>query len=117
MPTKQPAAVIHPTRFFALNRQLGMAGVLCNGVLWAYVLWRVRPNMDPAVLHYTIYFGIDRVGEWWQIYFLPFSGLIIIGMNAMCANVLRREPMISVVLFATALVSQIILGLAVFVLL
>lgn len=114
MSIQQPAATIHPVRLHALGRQFWLASVVCNGVIWAYVLLKMRPSSDPAVLHYTIYFGIDRVGEWWRVYFLPLSGLVIIGVNGLVANVLRREPLTGVVLFAMALMSQIILGMAVF---
>lgn len=112
METQRHEVVVPSWQWSRATRRLGMAGAVCNGLLWAYVLWRVRPSVDPTVLHATIYFGIDRVGEWWRMYFVPLSGLIVLGANVLLANVLRRDSLVAVVLLATAGLSQVILGLA-----
>jgi hypothetical protein len=37
--------------------------------------------MLARFLHYNIIFGVDLVGNWWQIYYFPATGILIILLN------------------------------------
>lgn len=35
----------------------------------------IKPSGEAlVVLHYNVYFGVDLLGLWWQVYILPFLG-------------------------------------------
>lgn len=58
-------------------------------------------------LHYNIYFGVDYVGKWYWVYFLPGFGTVAFILNAVLAYKERRESpvfsdMLSVTYFAVA---------------
>lgn len=36
----------------------------------------IRPTENILVLHYSIYFGVDIQGIWWQLYILPVAGML-----------------------------------------
>ncbi len=62
---------------------LGMTALatLLNVILWVLLLWRFAGATEFIILQYTIYFGISALGPWYQILFLPLSGLLIIALN------------------------------------
>ena len=96
-----------------LQRRLTVAAALGNFLLWAYVASRVRPSADPVVLHYTIYFSIDRVGEWYRLFSLPAVGLLLLVVNRSVGRLLNWQGGLpSLLLIGTALVGQGILALA-----
>ena len=37
----------------------------------------ITPRVESVALRYTIYFGIDLIGPWWQIFIFPLIGAII----------------------------------------
>lgn len=37
--------------------------------------------MESVFLHYNIVFGVDLVGSWWKIYYLPLAGLLVFLLN------------------------------------
>lgn len=38
----------------------------------------IRPSETPIILHYSVYFGVDLLGIWWQVYVLPLLGLLFV---------------------------------------
>ena len=52
---------------------------LLNILQWALLALSIRDvqKSEPIPLHYTITFGIDRIGPWYAIFLLPFSGTAI----------------------------------------
>ena len=64
-------------------------------------------------LHYNIYFGIDLLGPWYQIFLLPILGLIFLLINFLFGMaVYRRELILSYFLAGTSSFVQIIFVLA-----
>lgn len=61
---------------------LGLAALL-NLLQWAFIYLRVKPRPDPIPLHYTITFGIDRIGPWYAAYLLPLSGTMLVILNVL----------------------------------
>ena len=43
---------------------------------WSYLIYYIRPSTEQLFLHYNIVFGVDLVGAWWKIYFLPLGGFV-----------------------------------------
>ncbi len=46
-----------------------------------FVLSNLEPTEDLYYLHYNVIFGVDLVGPWWRMLFLPVNGLLIILVN------------------------------------
>ncbi len=58
-----------------------LSGLFLNLVIWAWLLWNIRPQPDPVFLHYTILFGVDLTGPWYKVLVIPLSGLITLLIN------------------------------------
>ena len=56
-------------------------GILLQLLIWAYLIMNIDSDLDRVFLHYNIIFGVDLVGEWWKIYYLPITGLVILLIN------------------------------------
>lgn len=97
------------------QRRLWMAAGGMNGILWLLLLFAVRPSAETVTLHYTIYFGVDRVGAWYQLFLVPLAGLIVFAVNAvLSATYRRREALVGLLLAGSTLVFQVLLIFAVF---
>jgi len=113
MPSSPAVAAISVPRLRLWQRRITTGAVVLNAALWLYLAFKVRPSPEPMTLHYTIYFGIDRVGEWYRTYVLPFAGLAIAGVNYYITIVYRsREPLIGNLLAVTSLVAQLLLWIS-----
>lgn len=96
------------------QRRLWISAGGMNGILWLLLLFAVRPSAEPVTLHYTIYFGVDRVGAWYQLFVVPLAGLIVLAVNTMLASIYRRrEVLIGSLLAGSTLAVQVLLILAV----
>ena len=49
--------------------------------MWPYFFYELGSGRDILFLHYNIIFGVDLVGEWWRMLFLPLGGLVIFLVN------------------------------------
>lgn len=59
-----------------------LAGVILIQIfLWGYLISSIRSEAGQIFLHYNIIFGVDLVGDWWKIYFLPLAGVLVILLN------------------------------------
>ena len=56
-------------------------GLFLNMLSWGLVIWRIIPNSNQVILHYTIYFGTDWLGSSWKILYLPAFGLLLFIIN------------------------------------
>ena len=87
-----------------------------NFISWIFLFartWGLREAVPQFALHYTIYFGVDRLGSWWQIFRGPLAGLIFLLVNAAIAIALhRRERLWSLCMAAASVVFEalILLG-------
>ena len=59
----------------------GLAAVGILGLLWGYTFRRLGPTPQSVFLHYTVVFGVDWVGSWWQLWLLPGFGTVIFLLN------------------------------------
>ncbi len=62
-----------------------------NFLGWFFLYWRVQPTTDFLALHYNLYFGVDMVGEWWRVFYLPLVSLLCALINIFLAKVLYRQ--------------------------
>jgi len=49
--------------------------------MWWYLLSHFHSSADQIFLHYNIIFGVDLVGDWWQIFYFPAGGLVAMILN------------------------------------
>ena len=86
--------------------------LILNLIIWAILYFNIEPTIDPIPLHYNIYFGIDLIGQWYQIFYLPASGLIIYFINFVLSYIIyKREKIISYFLIlSTGLIQIILIG-------
>ena len=88
------------------NRTIGiglLVAMIINLGAWVVLYLYIKPSLDPIYLHYNIYFGIDLIGEWYKIYIIPLSGLLIILVNYLAGVILYPSNRVLsklVVLFA-----------------
>ncbi len=78
--------------------------LLCFGLLSYFI----HPSETPLVLHYNVYFGVDLLGIWWQVYMLPFLGvLFFIGHSMLARRFYLRSERIAcyLMLFSSSLLS------------
>lgn len=52
-----------------------------QGLMWWYVFSHIHPAAEQIFLHYNVIFGVDLVGDWWRIFYLPAGGAIIFLAN------------------------------------
>jgi len=84
-----------------------------NIAIWVWLLWQIRPHDEQIFLHYNILFGVDYVGEWWRILFLPISGLAILLVNgAIGWSLFGKDKFYAQLLNAVSLFCQIFLLVA-----
>lgn len=63
---------------------------LANGlILW---IW-IEPVDLPIVLHYNVYFGVDVLGDWKEVFFSPLLGWLFLLLNGFLAILffIRKE--------------------------
>ncbi len=84
--------------------------VIANLTMWIIIYQRVEPTRDPIALHYTIYFGINFIGEWYKILAIPFLGIFIGFVNALFSHFLYNKNKIgSYILVTSGFCIQLIL--------
>lgn len=82
---------------------------LLNLSIWLILYMKVQPTSEPIPLHYNIYFGIDLIGSWYKIYYIPGFGMIIFFINLLLSYIIyKREKIISYFLIFSSGMIQII---------
>ncbi len=41
----------------------------------------VRATSDAVFLHYNVVFGVDLIGEWWKVFYIPMGALVMFVLN------------------------------------
>jgi len=84
-----------------------------NIALWFYLSTQIQESRYSIALHYTIYFGIDFLGEARQALVLAFVGLIVLVTNIILGFYLYSHSRIaSYFLSVTSILVQIFLFFA-----
>lgn len=92
-----------------------IAAIFVNMVNWAVLAYFIRPVDFPIILHYNVYFGVDLIGSWWQVFFLPLMGTLILIINLVLAYLFfkQKERVASHLLLLSAFVIQAGISIAV----
>lgn len=81
-----------------------------NILIWITLFWQVEDFTALIPLHYNIYFGIDLLGPWYQIFVLPGVGLGIILVNLILGIFyFNREKILSYFLIGVGTIVQFLL--------
>ncbi|MEK7131265.1 MAG: hypothetical protein AAB797_00835 [Patescibacteria group bacterium] len=62
--------------------------ILIQIFLWVYLISSIGSDAGQIFLHYNIIFGVDLVGDWWKIYFIPLAGILVILLNYIFSDLL-----------------------------
>lgn len=99
-------------KFVKINLFLSLG---INVALWLWLLWQTKDFSGHIPLHYNIYFGIDYLGPWYALFYLPLIGLIFLIFNlSIGAFSFEREKMLGYFLLGSSSFSQLILLVASF---
>ena len=67
-------------------------------------------GQEDVYLHYNVLFGVDKIGQSWQIFYLPTVGLAILTFNLFLGWLLyKHEKFLAQMLNFFSLVCQIFL--------
>ena len=99
----------------ALVHWILIGSIVLNFANWCLIAFFIRPVDFPIVLHYNVYFGVDVIGAWWQVYFLPLIGLVILLVNSVLGYLFygQKERIVGHLLLLAAFIVQISLTIAV----
>lgn len=68
---------------------------------------------ETLPLHYNIYFGIDFIGRWYEVFIMPLVGIFFIIINFILADIIYlRDKVTSYFLTGAGAFIQILLFLA-----
>ena len=86
---------------------------LMNISLWVFLFKNQRNSDLPIILHYNLFFGVDYLGGYNEIYLIPTVGAIIIIINTVLGYLLyERERLASYFLAFNIFIVQLFLLLA-----
>lgn len=86
---------------------------LANISLWAFLFKNQKSSELPVILHYNLFFGVDYLGAYNEIYLIPIVGVIIIFINTILGYLLyERERLASYFLVFNIFIVQSFLLLA-----
>lgn len=80
--------MLYPPKLYFKNKYnlfLLSTALVLNLFIWFWLFSEIRPQYDMIFLHYNILFGVDFFGPWWQIVYVPLSGLFILLVNTVVA--------------------------------
>jgi hypothetical protein len=98
-----------PVIFFSI-----VLAILGNIGLWAALFFSVVPTDAPIILHYNIYFGIDSLGDWKNLFFMPALALALLFVNLTLSRFFYyKERMVSYLFAGTALVLQLLMAVGI----
>lgn len=85
-----------------------------NLIDWLILKIWVKPVDFSIILHYNVYFGVDSIGDYKQVYLLPIIGLILFLVNLILSVFFyeRKERIASYVLLMATLMIQLSLIVA-----
>ncbi|EKD58795.1 MAG: hypothetical protein ACD_56C00049G0003 [uncultured bacterium] len=92
-----------------------IGALILNSLNWVMIAFFIRPVDFPIILHYNVYFGVDVIGAWWQVYFLPLIGLIILLVNSTLGYLFycQKERIVAHLLMLGTFIVQIVISVAV----
>jgi len=89
-----------------------LAGIGINLANWLFIALNISPADRPIPLHYNIYFCIDLIGVWYNMFVIPLSGLVIIIVNSWLLKSLKGNKFYKYLLLGISSFCQVLLLLA-----
>ncbi|MDP1884043.1 MAG: hypothetical protein Q8L10_01625 [Candidatus Moranbacteria bacterium] len=85
-----------------------------NLINWVILKIWIQPVDFPIILHYNVYFGVDLVGDYRQVYSLPLIGFILLIINSALSIYFygQKERIASYILLMAVLMIQLSLIVA-----
>ncbi|HPA25921.1 MAG TPA: hypothetical protein PLK76_04150 [bacterium] len=81
-----------------------------NLFLWVILYRKIPIQVEPIVLRYNIYVGINLIGSWWQVFYLPLIGLAILIFNFLLAKMMfLKEKFLARLIAMMTIIAQIFL--------
>ena len=94
-----------------------VTSMVANAAIWGWLIWQIRPQEEFIFLHYNVLFGVDRVGPWWHIFFLPVAGLFVLLTNAIVGWLFHeKDPLVGYFFNLVTLIAHLFLGIAAYLL-
>lgn len=103
-----------PSVFSVLRDRYIFWPVVLNFILMAfnffYLLIKIKTREPLIPLHYNLYFGVDLIGNKYEILKLPLVGLVILFLNFFLSSIFfRREKLVSYFLTFFSLLAALII--------
>lgn len=91
-----------------------ISSILVNIINWGALLIFIKPVDETIILHYNVYFGVDMIGNWRQVFLLPSIGLGLLIINVSLASYFysQKERIASHLLMIASLMAQLSLLVA-----
>lgn len=87
--------------------------LLINILSWLWLVFQIKPQQEEIFLHYNILFGVDYIGSWWKVFYLPIFGLLILLTNTLVGWFLfGKDKFVAQILNAVNLFCQIFIFVA-----
>jgi hypothetical protein len=92
-----------------------IGSLVLNIANWGLIAFFIRPVDFSIILHYNVYFGVDVIGPWWQVYFLPAIGLVILSINTILGYLFyqKKERIVAHLLMLATFIAQVGITVAV----
>lgn len=86
-----------------------LLNLILNGASWVILAIFIQPIDLNIILHYNVYFGVDLMGSFRQVFFLPLVGLILWIINSFLAHYFysQYERVASYILLTGAFMAQL----------
>ncbi|EKE21839.1 MAG: hypothetical protein ACD_7C00115G0004 [uncultured bacterium] len=87
---------------------------IINTANWLSLNIWVKPVDFSIILHYNVYFGVDSIGDYREVYILPIIGLILFFINFVLSLYFyqQKERIASYILLIATLMIQLSLAVA-----
>ena len=88
--------------------------VVANLANWAALKIFIQPVDLPIIIHYNVYFGVDMLGDWKNLFLMPAIGLFLFLVNLSLSLYFyqRKERIASYLLLIATLMIQLSLIVA-----
>ena len=88
--------------------------LVANVINWLSLRIWIKPVDFPIILHYNVYFGVDLIGNYGQVFVLPLIGLILFVVNVALSMYFyeQKERIASYILLIATLMIQLSLIVA-----
>jgi hypothetical protein len=94
-----------PIIFFSL-----FLAILVNVGIWVALRFVVQATDQPIILHYNIYFGVDSIGDWRNVFIMPAVALLIFLVNLVLSRFFYyKERLVSHLFAGMGLLVQILM--------